>query len=682
MAGLLGGLLSGLLGSGAGDPASLPASMNATKDQEDAVTSKVADKYLNSQEPSSTMAQNGVSNVISQDQRLQLISPNQMVHTDFCINPDIAAFSRQSNQLLMNQAGTSTNEVVFEFASNQTLVFLKDLRLEMELTVGAEEVIGIGNQPINIIAGGQYWWTQFFSQVRVEINGNQVAVTDINAFRAICAACDVLNPNNNIGLGAVRKHIDAETRNSSHYYEEVNWEVPPGTPGTISYINKTLYKKVYLPLTMFDIKDLLAPNTILRITFVKNNNPVTLIGSHNQGSYTYGTACKDSAEARVLTVTQTNLSMWLTTFEVNPEKARADQLPLVVSGSPNQIVWYLPQTLSFGMTGGAYTNWATYANPAGAPYGSFTQEFLIQGTGVIANNYVAVPEVTWQVWIADEPKAPLPAAAPTPTNTNLTWTEIVPGLCTMEKVSINSQDINYPSSVLPVTLMSAVASGTFNGYMELLDWRARSAISERYSGNQLSYGTYKKLKRRLTAERGEPIGGSMIAPLVTWSGGAAPTDEQVAAAVTSNLVSMNYAQRPWEKLRDAPMCIINTVLNEDPTVIITPQRGTLRITLRFMSNFMAFASMPTPGTVLPLPAAVTKFNDNPNTNTPYLPYWGQSSFQLDNTGNAVTRRIILKNPTLNVRFVAFNITSTEYGSSAMTVTNTNLYEKIGGVGGL
>jgi hypothetical protein len=113
MAALLGGLggalLSGLLG---GRGAEDMGSMNAGKDSEDALTGQVVAHYNGSNELSSQMAPNGISNVISQDERLQLISPNQMVHTDFVVNPDIGSQSRQSTQVVMNQVANSDNEIV------------------------------------------------------------------------------------------------------------------------------------------------------------------------------------------------------------------------------------------------------------------------------------------------------------------------------------------------------------------------------------------------------------------------------------------------------------------------------------------------------------------------------------------------------------------------------------------
>jgi hypothetical protein len=671
MAGLLAGLLGGLLGGRGG-----PSGTTEGKDTEDAVTGQVLKHYEDSKEPSSTLAPSGISNVISQDERLQLISPNQMIHTDFTVNPDIGAQSRQSTQITMNQVAFSSNEIVFEFASNQNLMFMKDMRLELEINIDNETVPPNNARqfPVNRITGGQFWWTQFFNQLRVEINGGQVVTTDIGALRAIMLASQSLNPNDGIDVGAIRRHIEADTLNGGDYTQEIDLETSPTGAigaGLINYQGTKFYQRVSLPLTFFDIKDLLAPNTILRITFVRNPAPICLFASSGQGTGLAGSVTTQRTDLRIWSCSLSAMSQWLTDFEVNPAKARADTMAHIVSGTPNQLVWYLPQHLSYPMTSGQFQPWTTYFVPGGGPYSTYTQEFTIQGTGVAANQYVVVPEVTWQVFYI--------SAANTLTATNQTWTEVVPGLATLEKVSINSVDMNYPTSILPTNVLTSLASGTFQGYMNLLKYRSRAAISERFSQKQLSKGTWKRYRQWMD-HRSSPNLGYFTGPVL----GGLPAAADAIAAANGEMASQTYAQIPWEKLRNAPLTIVNTVLNEDPFVVITPQRGTIRITLRLLQNFMSFASNVAPlvpGTILPQVAiGGINYQDNVNTNVPYIPYVGEPTSTVIN--NTTSRILVLKNPTLTIRFVSMNITMTEYGENGMTVTNTNLYERLGAVGGV
>ena len=664
MLSILGSLLGGAAPAGAADTA-------ASNEKEEALTAKVAEHFTNAKEPSSQLAQSGVSNVISQDERLQLISPNQMVHGDFVVNPDIGSQSRQSTQLVMNQVANSTNEIVFEFSSNQSTVFMKDIRLEMEVTISAEVIIGNeGLFPPTRLIGGQYWWTQFFNQVRVEINGSQCVITDIGALRAIMLGMESLNPNDGIDMGALRRHIETFTVNGGDYWQEVDLERPNSTnhgavPVNIVYQNTKFYQTVYLPWTFFDIKELLAPNSILKVTFVRNNAPVTVFATSGRGSG-FSTSVLDPnplGDIRVWQLQLTALSQWLTVFECNPAKIRADALAHTVSGTPNQIVWYLPQHLNFPMNGGAFQDWGTYAVPGQGPYATYLQEVVFQGTGVAPNNYVIVPEVTWQVHYVQGGAL---------VNSGLTWTEAVPGLVTLEKVSINSVDMNYPSSVLPANLLTELASGSWEAYQKLAKYRARSAITERFSQKQLSAGTWKKMLRWIEAGYSPNLGNTDNPSLINAG------DLQTAKrGVLANHASEVFAQIPWEKMRKMPYTIVNTVLNEDPFVIVTPQRGTVRCTLRLMQNIFLFYNQPVRGTAL---AQGAGFEDNINTNTPYMPYLGEQ--QLYRIDNQLCRPLVLKNPSLNIRVVSLNITMTEYGEYGMTVTNTNLYEKIGAVGGV
>jgi hypothetical protein len=666
MVSLLTGLLGGLLGGSAGD-----TGPSVPKEGEDALTQQVVDHYSNSRELSSQMAPGGVSNVISQDERLQLISPNQMVHGDFVVNPDIGSQSRQSTQVVMNQVANSANEIVFEFASNQNSVFMKDIRLEMEITIDIEARRGTGCYPVNRITGGQYWWSQFFNQVRVEINGGQAVITDIGALRAIMLAMESLNPNDAIDLGALRRHIDTNSLNCGDYTQEIDIETPNiiDEVHAIPYQGSKFYQTVYLPLTFFDIKDLLAPNSILKITFVRNATPVTLFASSGQGSGMSGGAALNNAplvDLRLWQVSLSGLSQWMTVFECNPAKMRADALAHTVSGTPNQLVWYLPQHMNFPMTGGAFKTWGTYNTPGQGAYATYTEELVLQGTGVAPNNYVIVPEVTWEVWMMPGGVGPL-------ANTNTKWTECVPGLVTLETVSINSVPMNYPSSILPTNLLTGLASGSFEAYMKLAKYRARSATTERFSQKQLNAGTWKKFLRWIDHSYSPYLGCCETPVLVN-----AASYAEAAHGAIGNHASETFTQIPWEKLRKMPYTIVNTVLNEDPYVIVTPQRETVRVTLRLMQNFFLMESQPVRGTALHLaPAAL---QDNPSTNTPYIPYLGEK--QLYFVGVKTQRNMILKNPTLNLRVVSLNITMTEYGEYGMTVTNTNLYEKIGAVGGV
>jgi hypothetical protein len=673
MVSLLTGLLGGLLGGSAGTD----VGMNASKESEDALTRQVVDHYDNSKELSSQLAPSGVSNVISQDERLQLISPNQMVHGDFVVNPDIGSQSRQSTQVVMNQLANSDNEIVFEYSSNQNSVFLKDIRLEMQIQVFAE-VNGDSSYPVTTLIGGQFWWSQFFNQVRIEINGGQSVITDIGALRAIMLGMEALNPNDGIDVGAVRRHIDASTVNGADYWESIDLEQPnsstPALARPTTYQGKTFSRTVYLPLTFFDIKELLAPNTILKITFVRNNAPVALIASCGQGSFggVYLDAKTTFADARIWQVKLVNLSQWLTVFECNPAKMRADALAHTLSGTPNQLVWYLPQHLNFPMKGGAQKDWGTYAVPDQGPYASYTEDLVIQGTGVAPNNYVIVPEVTWQIWHVENVANMLEVV-----NTNLTWTEAVPGLVTLEKVSINSVDINYPSSILPSEILTALAGGSFEAYCKLAKYRARSATTERFSQKQLNAGTWKRFMMQIEKSFSAHLGNFPPVLLIH-----ATEEEAAVERLRANQMSEVYAQIPWEKLRKMPYTIVNTVLNEDPYVIVTPQRGTVRITVRVMQNFFRFANQPLPGSAV---ACIGNgLPDNPFTNSPYLPYLGEKQLILvaDPQGGALSRVIVLRNPSLNLRVVSLNITMTEYGEYGMTVTNTNLFEKIGAVGGV
>jgi len=535
MVSLLTTLLGGLLGGSAGD-----TGMNVDKDGEDSLTGQVVNHYNGSQELSSQLAPNGVSNVISQDERLQLISPNQMVHTDFVVNPDIGSQSRQSTQIVMNQVANSTNEIVFEFASNQNAVFLKDIRLEMEVLISQELRSGAGYFPVNRISGGQFWWAQFFNQIRVEINGGQAVITDIGALRAIMLAMETLNPNDGIDLGALRRHIDTNSVNGGDYTQEIDLERRnPSTAAVplqpIEYVNTRFFQTVYLPWTFFDIKDLLAPNSIMKITFVRNNTPVTLIASSGQGSgMGISTVANTNqvSDVRVWQASLTGLSQWLTVFECNPAKMRADALAHVLTGSPNQIVWLLPQHMNFPMSGGAFQNWGTYSVPGQGPYATYTQELVFQGTGVAPNNYVIVPEVTWEVWFV---------AGGALANTGLTWTEAVPGLVTLEKVSINSVDMNYPSSVLPTNLLTDLASGTFDAYQKLCKYRSRSATTERFSQKQLNAGTWKKFLRWMDHCYSPHLGNLDSAVLVN----AANTDS-ATLGMLANHASETFTQIPWE----------------------------------------------------------------------------------------------------------------------------------------
>jgi len=681
MAAILSGLLGGLLGgSAAGD-----TGMNTPKSGEDAVTRQVVEHYENSNELSSQMAPNGISNVISQDERIQLISPNQMIHTDFVVNPDIGSISRLSTQLQMNLISNSTNEFVFEFSSNQTSVFLKDIRLEMEVFIEEEGISGRGCFPVTKIIGGQYWWTQFFNQMRVEINGGQAVVTDIAALRAIMLAMETLNPNDGIDVGAIRRHIDTATVNGGDYWEDIDLERKnPSTVANprekIDYVQTSFFKTVYLPLTFFDIKELLAPNSIVKITFLRNPVPVALLATSGSGTANAvdlgdGGINKD---VRLWKVSAKNVSLWLTSFECNPAKMRADAMAHTLQGVPNQIVWYLPQHQNFVMRGGTFKDWGTYHVPNGGPYASYTEDIQIQGTGVAPNQYVIVPEVTWDIWVALGADYVL-------TDTKQTWTEAVPGLVTLEEVSINSQVMNNVSSVLPNNLATGLAQGSFEAFMRLAKYRARAATTERFSQKQLNAGTWKRLMQRIESQNTCHLGNAGGANLAL-----AENINQVAEGVFVNHVSEVFAQIPWEKLRQMPYTIVPTVLNEDPYVIVTPQRGTIRLTLRIMQNFFLFAENPVPGC-----AVVTddvKIQDSPDVNFPYLPYQGERIFvgYIANlppqpppqvTGK-IRRLIVLKNPKLNIRVVSLNITMTEYGEANMIVQNTNLFEKIGAVGGI
>lgn len=685
MVSLLTGLLGGLLGGrGAED-----VGMNISKEGEDGLTRQVVDHYENSKELSSQLAPAGVSNVISQDERLQLISPRQMVHGDFVVNPDIGSQSRQSTQVVMNQLANSDNEIVFEFSSNQSSVFLKDIRLEMQIQVASETSIN-SKFPVTRIIGGQFWWSQFFNQVRLEINGGQSVILDIGALRAIMLGMEVLNPNDGIDVGAIRRHIDATTVNGADYWEPIDLEKSNASTQAnevdLAYVNTTFSRTVYLPLTFFDLTDLLAPNTIIKITFVRNNTPVTVFASSGQGSMSgvYSDLKRDFVDCRIWQLKLTNLSQWLTVFECNPAKMRADALAHSLSGTPNQLVWYLPQTLNFPMKGGAQRDWGTYAVPNQGPYASYTEDLVIQGTGVAPNNYVIVPEVTWQVWAVDQVFQPNVDPINVLRNTGLTWTEAVPGLVTLEKVSINSVDMNYPSSVLPSEMLTALAGGSFEAYCSLSKYRARSATTERFSQKQLNSGTWKRMMREIETKYSAFLGNLDTPLLVAYQEGT-----ECVNRMQVEHISQCYAQIPWEKLRKMPYTIVNTVLNEDPYVIVTPQRGTVRITVRVMQNFFRFANQPMPGTAVA--TAKTVLRDNENTNVPYLPYLGQKQLvgikvlpappAGEDTQN-LTRIIVLKNPSLNLRVVSLNITMTEYGEYGMNVVNTNLFEKIGAVGGV
>jgi hypothetical protein len=263
-------------------------------------------------------------------------------------------------------------------------------------------------------------------------------------------------------------------------------------------------------------------------------------------------------------------------------------------------------------------------------------------------------------------------------NTNTTWTEAVPGLVTLEEVSINSQVMNNVSSVLPNQLATGLAQGSFEAFMRLAKYRARAATTERFSQKQLNAGTWKRLMQQIESQNTCHLGNAGGANL-----NLADTINKVAEGVFVNHVSEVCAQVPWEKLRKMPYTIVPTVLNEDPYVIITPQRGTIRLTLRILQNFFLFAENAVPGCAVATDDV--NLQDNPDINFPYLPYQGERvlfGYAAGDPNGKIRRLVALRNPKLNIRVVSLNITMTEYGEANMIVQNTNLFEKIGAVGGI
>lgn len=306
---------------------------------------------------------------------------------------------------------TSGNEIKFTGANSSELLMMNNINFCFKIDkiretakpgagVGTvyKDVPAYNDAPKNLYICEPFWWTRFFSRVRVLINSYEFLVIDSDTLQACCVASQTLYPNNLFYTGAIERQMRMK-KNGGGFTHEFSLDRVwlKGDP-----LLSTRYFTFQLPLSIFNLSNCLMPNNLIEFSFTPSNQEVGIIATRGEKAASsisdHGAVEPYHALCHFKLDTSAS-SVCFVDFLPISQKQKIEILS-PVNGVPvrNQFMYETYNNKAFSIT-----DVANLTSPAGSstlatfPFSTQRYTHTIQTQGLIPSFFVVVPRAKYKV---------------------------------------------------------------------------------------------------------------------------------------------------------------------------------------------------------------------------------------------------------------------------------------------
>lgn len=517
-----------------------------------------------------------VEQSMSKQERQTMLSVNPLIKPNVKVNLDATPTGITSTILPMT-VNDSSSSADFFLITNTSPIAFRGVFLDMTFRINAPTDSYLTHWGLNypmdkmclpsILTKGPLWPLDFFSQIVLYINNTETwSITQ--GLKPVGYVSEIVNPNAEIGVPAIRRSLESFTNFMSDSQNIQLLGMNDTCEGT------TFSIRFKLPYALFDAKQCIQPGTPIRLNFFKNpayvTSPYKILasGGVSGNSEAYGVVPQTTHDLKVFHLSLIGTNCFLHTPGFDTDYLREIERPIVVGSKVFTEPIYLPRLVKTINVDDS--QWRL--NHMSSQYMTTLLNIELWPNGTAQNFFYIIPEVTW-LWR-------FMAADLSGYDYNQTWetTEFVPGLVALKSVELNNQTFNKEEDIMSVHQMSGFtqANSSWNSFATLLEKRGQQ-LGRYYSTKRLDRDIFQRGFTAALQSRNVMAVSDTGRLTVIKKYGQTEGPPKIAARE-------RRFRTPWEFMKNAPLCVVPTLIDGDNTMTFVPFEGQVKANIRLMGN--------------------------------------------------------------------------------------------------